>query len=164
LKRGYWLFEFLTISRVIVAAPGDYYRSFLYSEHDENDLTYSLIYQLRATQRALTNLRTYLTEKQAEHEQLAGALRRFRDVNHRQRAILEHALRNPSRVYTFQSHQNSHGITYVTARGDLLDLHRRGLLTEVRQGKQRGFVASDNLVEKINPSQGKEKKSTKNTR
>jgi len=41
LKRGYWLFKFLTISRIILAAPMKYYRSFLYSENDDNDVTYS---------------------------------------------------------------------------------------------------------------------------
>jgi Fic family protein len=151
LKSGYWLFEFLTISRVIVAAPAQYYRSFLYSEHDGNDLTYSLVYQLRATQRALANLREYLTQKQAAQQQLAAALRRFPDINHRQRALIDHALRHPAQVYTFQSHQTSHGITYLTARSDLLDLLKRGLLTETRQGRQRGFIAADDLAKRLDP-------------
>jgi Fic family protein len=149
LKSGYWLFEFLTISRVIVAAPAQYYRSFLYSELDDNDLTYSLIYQLQATQRALANLRAYLREKQAEQQQLAVALRRFPDINYRQRALIDDALRHPARVFTFQSHQNSHEITYVTARSDLLDLLKRGLLTETRQGRQRGFVAAADLAKRL---------------
>jgi len=149
LKSGYWLFEFLTISRVIVAAPAQYYRSFLCSEHDDNDLTYSLTYQLGATQRALANLREYLARKQAETQQLSAALRRFPGLNHRQRALIEHALRHSAYVYTFQSHQRSHNITYPTARTDLLDLLRRGLLTEMRQGRQRGFIAEERLAEKL---------------
>lgn len=151
LKGGYWLFEFLTISRVIASAPMQYYRSFLYSEHDGNDLTYSLVYQLQATQRALANLRTYLAEKQDEQQRISAALRRFPGINHRQRALLDEALQNPTQVYTFQYHQNSQGITYVTARADLLDLLDRGLLTEVRHGKQRGFMASEELVTKLEP-------------
>ena len=51
LKSGYWLFEFLTISRAILASPARYYRSFLYSEEDDNDLTYSIVYQMGATKR-----------------------------------------------------------------------------------------------------------------
>jgi Fic family protein len=149
LKSGYWLFEFLTISRVIVAAPAQYYRSFLYSEQDDNDLTYSLTYQLRATQRALTNLRDYLAEKQAEQQRNATALRLFPDINYRQRALLDRALRDPSNIYTFQSHQNSHGVTRLTARADLLDLLRRGLLTEIRQGKRRAFITADKLAKKL---------------
>ena len=158
LKAGYWLFEFLTISRVIVAAPMQYYRSFLYSEHDGNDLTYSVIFQLRATQRALADLRTYLAKKQAEQQVVAEALRRYPDLNHRQRALLDHALRNPAQVYTFQSHQNSHGITYVTARTDLLELMKKNLLTEVRHGKQRGFIPVSDLAEKLAPEQKQPKR------
>ena len=161
LKNGYWLFEFLTISRVIVAAPMKYYRSFLYSEHDGNDLTYSLVYQLQATQRALANLRTYLAEQQAEQQRINTALRRFPDINQRQRALLDAALQNPAQVYTFQYHGNLHGITYVTARTDLLDLHDRGLLTEVRQGKQRGFIASAHLLKNLEPSRMKRPPSRK---
>jgi len=149
LRNAYWLFEFLTISRVIVKAPTQYYRSFLYGEHDDNDVTYSIIYQLRATQQALAELRKYLTEKQAEQQRLAAALRRFPDINHRQRALLLHALQHPAQVYTFQSHQNSHGITYVTARSDLLDLSQRGLLIEGRQGRQRGFLPTEDLAKRL---------------
>jgi len=158
LKSGYWLFEFLTISRVIVAAPMQYYRSFLYSEHDGNDLTYSIIFQLRATQRALADLRTYLAKKQAEQQRLALALRQFPDLNHRQRALLDHALRNPAQIYTFQSHQNSHGITYVTARTDLLELVKKKLLTEIKHGKQRGFIPAHDLAEKLTPDKKQPKR------
>jgi Fic family protein len=158
LKSGYWLFEFLTISRVIVAAPMQYYRSFLYSETDENDLTYSILFQLRATQRALGDLRTYLAAKQAEQQRVAAALRQFPDLNHRQRALLDHALRHPAQVYTFQSHQRSHGITYVTARSDLLDLLGRDLLAPIKQGKQRGFIAVADLAEKLAPQEKRSKR------
>jgi Fic family protein len=162
LKRGYWLFEFLTISRVIAAAPVQYYRSFLYSEHDGNDLTYSVILQLRATQKALTNLRAYLAEKQAEQQAMAAALRAFPDLNHRQRALLEHALRSPTTIYTFGSHRTSHDITQVTARSDLLDLLNRGLLTETKQGRARGFMAAPNLGDRLSP--GGESSRTKKKR
>jgi Fic family protein len=149
LKSGYWLFEFLTISRIIVAAPMQYYRSFLYSEHDENDLTYSMVFQLRVTRRALAQLRDYLASIQEEQQTVAAALRRFRDLNHRQRALLDHALKHPDQVYTFQSHQNSHGITYLTARSDLLDLAARGLLMEAKQGRQRAFLPIADLAKRI---------------
>ena len=149
LKNDYWLFEFLTISRVIVAAPMQYYRSFLYSEHDENDLTYSIVFQLRATQRALAQLRDYLTRKQREQQEMTTALRRFPDLNPRQRALLDRALKHPDEVFTFQSHQNAHGITYLTARSDLIDLAKRGLLMETKRGRQRAFLPSTDLGERL---------------
>jgi Fic family protein len=158
LKSGYWLFEFLTISRAIVAAPMQYYRSFLYSEQDENDLTYSLAFQLRATQRALGQLREYLDRKQREMKEMAAALRRFPDLNYRQRDLLDRALKHPEQVHTFQSHRISQGISQLTARSDLLDLAKRGFLTEIKQGRQRGFLPAADLERRLNP---KSKKKTR---
>jgi Fic family protein len=151
LKSGYWLFEFLTISRIILAAPAQYYRSFLYSEQDDNDLTYSVLFQLRATQRALQALRKYLAAKQAEQQRMAAALRKFPGLNHRQRALIDHALTHPDHVYTFQSHQRSHGISRVTARNDLLGLVERGLLTPSKSGKQREFLVPEDLAAQLDP-------------
>jgi Fic family protein len=47
LHQGYWLFEFISISSVINKARGQYERSFLLSESDDNDLTYFLLALLR---------------------------------------------------------------------------------------------------------------------
>ncbi len=149
LKSGYWLFEFLTISRAIAAAPMRYYRSLLYSEHDDNDLTYSVLFQLRATQRALGALRTYLAQKQAEQQAMAAVLRQLPAINYRQRALLEDALRDPSQVHTFKSHSITHNISLLTARADLIGLAERGMMTEIKQGRQRGFVAAADLVERL---------------
>jgi Fic family protein len=149
LKNGYWLFEFLTVSRAIMKSRMAYYRSFLYSEHDDEDMTYSLLFQLEATKYALGDLREHLREKQEEQRELARTLRAFPDLNRRQRTLVDHVLRVPGEVVTFQSHQRSHGITYVTARTDLLGLVRRGLVEETRQGKQRAFYATANLRTKL---------------
>ena len=139
-------------SRVIIAAPMQYYRSFLYSEHDGNDLTYSVHYLLRATQSALVELRKHLEEKQEEQRLIADALRQFPNLNHRQGALLNHALRHPAQRYTCVSHQNSHGITNATSRSDLIDLLEKGLLVESREGRQRAFLAAGDLTERLSPS------------
>jgi Fic family protein len=149
LKKGYWLFEFLTVSRAIAKSRRRYYRSFLYTEHDGGDLTYSLMYQLDATKKALGSLREYLRHKQQEQAQLARTLRAFPQLNHRQRELLNHALRHPEQVYTFQSHERSQGVTYVTARNDLIDLVERGLLKAVQQGRQRTFYAAEDLPRRL---------------
>ena len=47
LRQGYELFEFISISSVINKARGQYERSFLLSESDDNDLTYFLLAQVK---------------------------------------------------------------------------------------------------------------------
>jgi Fic family protein len=148
LRNGYWLFEYLTVSRVIHAAPMRYYRSFLYSEIDENDLTYFLVFLLEATQKALRGLHVRLRDI-AEEQSRMKAIRLKLQLNPRQRALLDHALRHPGQTYTFESHQQSHGIAYQTARTDILTLADRGLLIETGSRRQREFVPAPDLERKL---------------
>ncbi len=158
LKSGYWLFEFLTISRIIHVAPMRYYRAFLYSEHDENDFTYFLMFQLDVTRKALADLRERLGEMSRQQERML-ALKLTSKLNPRQRSILDHALRHPAQIYTFESHQRSQGITYQTARTDLMGLAGRGLFTEVGTLRPRQFVPAPDLERRLpKPARKKRKR------
>ena len=79
LKSGYWLFEFLTVSRAIMSSRAGYYRAFLYSEHDDEDLTYSLLFQLEATRRAIGE------SPRASPEEAGGAACAREDASRRPR-------------------------------------------------------------------------------
>src|SRR5690606_26584464 len=46
LRNGYWLAEYLSISRILKVKAGQYKRAFLRTETDENDLTYFVDHQL----------------------------------------------------------------------------------------------------------------------
>src|SRR5262249_25625629 len=59
LRHGYWLFEFISISNVMVRAPTEYYRAFLYTETDDNDLTYFVLHQLDVIHDAIEQLHQY---------------------------------------------------------------------------------------------------------
>ena len=52
LHEGYWLFEFISISNILRKAPAQYGLSFLYSETDDNDLTYFIVAQTKVIRRA----------------------------------------------------------------------------------------------------------------
>ena len=56
LRHRYWLFEFVSISQIIVKAPAKYARAFLYTETDDNDLTYFVIYHLEVIRQAIKAL------------------------------------------------------------------------------------------------------------
>jgi len=149
LKQGYWLFEFLTVSRVILDAPMQYYKAFIYTEIDDNDLTYSIIHMLRATHQAISALREWLARKQTEHRTIAVALRHLTEFNHRQRLLIDHALRHPDAIYTFQGHQGRHNVTLVTARKDLEGLAAAGVLTPIKYGRQKGFMPHEKLEQRL---------------
>ena len=139
LRQGYWLAEFLSISRLLHQAPVQYQRAFLYTETDDGDFTYFLLHQLRVLCRAIEDLFQSLEHKVAEVRQVERALRREPYLNSRQMALLSHALRNLDAVYTIQAHQTSHRVVYQTARTDLLDLEKRGFLKLRSTGKQYLF-------------------------
>ncbi len=53
LRHGFWLLEFVSISQQILQAPKKYYRAFLYTESDGNDLNYFILHQLGVVQQAI---------------------------------------------------------------------------------------------------------------
>ena len=154
LHHRYWLFEFISISKIIRKGPMKYARAFLYTETDDNDMTYFIRYHLYVIQRAIGELHEYIKRKTAEILKLEGELRGIEVLNNRQRALIGHALRHPRQRYTIESHRLSQNIVYETARSDLLDLRDRGLLSGMKVGKTWYFTPIKNLADclvKMNP-------------
>ncbi|MBN1908350.1 MAG: Fic family protein [Pirellulales bacterium] len=149
LRYKYWLFEFISISQIIRKGPVKYGRAFLYTETDENDLTYFVLYHLDVMHRALAELHKYLKKKTSALRQLEAELRGVVVLNHRQRALVGHALHHPQQIYTIESHRLSHNIVYQTARSDLLDLAERGLLEARKVGKSWRFTPSHDMEKKL---------------
>lgn len=154
LSRGYWLAEYISVSRILKKAPGQYARAFLHTETDGNDLTYFIVYQLGVIEQAIEDLKAYLRKKMAEIRHVQALLKRSADLNHRQLALLGHALKHPGRPYTVQSHRTSHRISTATARTDLLDLQKRGLLDMRRSGKAFVFTAPEDLGARLSAAGG----------
>ena len=150
LRRGYRLVEFLSISRFLKDAPAQYARSFLHAETGGNDVTYFIAHQIEVLLRALDALDEYVAAKTEQVRQVERMLRRSSDLNHRQLALLAHALRHPGAEYTTRSHLTSHGVAYATARADLLGLAEREWLERRRVGRRDTvFVAPPNLAARI---------------
>lgn len=145
-RQEYWLTEYLSISRILRKAPSRYTMAYLYSETDDRDTTYFVLYQLDVIRRAIEELRAYLRRKMEEVREVEALIRQSDEFNHRQLAVLAHALRHPHQRYTFDSHRRSHRVTYQTARTDLLNLRDRGLLQMTRSGKQFVFRPAENLI------------------
>jgi len=149
LRQGYWLFEFISISRILKQSPARYGRAFLETETDDNDLTYFILFHLRVILRALEDLDTYLQRKTEQVRSVESLLQQS-DLNHRQIALLSHALRHPGHEYTIKAHQTSHRVAYASARSDLLLLTERGLLQQRRIGlKTLVFIAPEDLEQRI---------------
>ena len=153
-RQGYWLMEFISISRIIKQAPAKYGKAFLYTETDENDTTYFIIHQLNVIRKAINELKIFLDKKvqdlKTAEELLKGAESLRAKLNYRQLALLRHAFKSPGFIYRINEHQQSHGVAYDTARNDLLAMSDRlRLLDKIKEGRRFIFISPPNLIERI---------------
>ena len=148
--RGYWLVEYLTVSQILANAPAQYAKAFLQTETDSGDTTYFIVYQLQVVARAIEELHRYLGRKAKEIRDVERLMRAgSAEFNHRQLALLSHAIRHPDQIYTFQTHASSHTVTHETARNDLLPLVDKGLLLRHRVGRRHTFTPDARLAERL---------------
>ncbi len=149
LKHGYWMTEYISISRILLKSSKQYARSYLYTEKDDRDLTYFISYQLKSLRLAFQELRNYISRRQKAVNLFSKALNTHPDLNLRQNTILQHALSHSDFSYTIQQHKNYHGVTYQTARTDLLDLTKKNLMELVKRGKTFYFILNNNIQESM---------------
>lgn len=123
--------------------------AFLYTETDENDLTYFIIHQTEIVRKALKELHDYVARKSSETRVCLEALEKYPELNHRQQALISHAVRHPGFIYKIASHQARQGITYATARSDLLKLARSKLFEQKKAGRSFVFIAPKDLEARL---------------
>ena len=149
LRQGYWLASFLSISSILTKAYAKYPRSFLHVETDGRDTTYFIIYQLKVIMRAIEQLHQYLRRKMAEVKKVERLVKTSGQFNHRQVALIGHALRHPDAFYTVESHRSSHNVSTQTARTDLTKLADHGILARGMLGKAYYFFPPDDIVQTL---------------
>lgn len=153
-RQGYWLTEYLSISSILRKAPAQYARAYLRTETDGNDTTYFLLHQLDVLRQSMDALHAYLRRKTREDRRterlLVSGLHDLQyGFNHRQVALLTHALKHADAVYTVESHRHSHAVAYATARADLLTLASAGLLRAGKRGKLLAFTVPGDLSTRV---------------
>ncbi|MFH6945314.1 Fic family protein [Flavobacterium sp. FlaQc-50] len=134
LKNGYWLTEYLTISTIIKDTKIQYEKAFLYSEIDQNDLTYFITYHIKTMEKAFIALKEYISRKQNEVIQAAKFIK-IPNVNDRQAQILKILNEDSDRVLSSKEMENRFGISNFTARSDLNNLESLGFLEKIQVNK-----------------------------
>lgn len=150
--RGYWLAEYLPISRIIRLAPAQYGRAFAETETDGGDTTYFLIHQLRVIEQGIDDVYAYVERKTAEVRDIEHLLQKDDRLNGRQLALLTDAIRHPAASYALEGHAASHRVTHETARADLRGLAERGLLVRRQKGRKHIFEPAPDLPTRLKES------------
>lgn len=148
LKHGYWLIEFMSVSRIILNSKAQYSRAYLYTEQDDNDLTYFVNYNLRCTYLALEDLKRYIRRKSAEKQNVMAMLRNTR-FNDRQILLLQEVIRDPTIYFNVRQVQNRFGTSNQTARNDLNGLVGEGVFEERRSGNKSQYLPVQGFLKRI---------------
>lgn len=147
LKRGYWLTEYLSISRIIARSKKAYEKSYLHVEADQNDIGYFVVYNLRVLDLAFKDLQHYIKRKTAIQKQ-ASAFLRIGNVNERQAEVIRVFYENQEQVITVKDVQAKFGISPTTAKNDIIGLVNMGILEEIAFNKvKRGYIKGKNFDE-----------------
>lgn len=155
LKEGYWLTEFLSISRNIYKTKAQYEKAFIYTELDGGDLGYFVQYNLNALQKSFNDLKEYLNRKQIEEDSLFE-FRKIPEINERQARILKLYNDKPNSVFTSKELVTSLCVSEKTVRTDLEKLVDLGFLERLPKNKRLiGYIISSAFDSKIKENRGK---------
>lgn len=140
LRRGYWLTEYLSISRVIARSKKSYEKSYLYTEADDNDMGYFIAYNLHVLEVAFRELQQYIQRKINQKQHLSQLLH-LGNINERQAEILRILLNEPNKVLTVKELQSRFGVTHPTAKRDIDGLIHLQFISEIALNKQKkGYI------------------------
>ena len=153
LKKGYWLTEYLSISRIIYKSKGQYEKAFLYTEHDDFDLGYFINYNLKVLNDAFNELQAYLDRKTQENASLLEY--RIPGINERQMQIIKICIKTPNSTFTSKDLETRFNVSVKTIRSDLEGLVELGLLTTVPLNKRlTAYTRAENFEERLGEIKG----------
>jgi Fic family protein len=143
LSRGYWLFEYMPISRIILRSKKKYSLAYFHTEHDEMDLTYFILYNLSCIDEARKDLLKYLENKQGEQNATKAIIQKIRGINQREGDILRSMMEHSDEYFTIREIMKMYNTVYETARTDLLHLTDLGYVTKEKRGREFIFIFNE---------------------
>lgn len=149
LKKDYWLFEYMAISKVIKESRGRYGTAFLFVESDENDLTYFINYNLECMEKALDNTRHYMARKQAEQKTAMRLIEAHPELNLRQAEILKDMIKHKGETATVKGIASKFNVVLQTARSDLQTLTSLGFLEARKIGRRVYYRYAEDLGKRV---------------
>lgn len=141
----YWWVGMLSISRMTQHSGVKYYNAFRYAESDEFDTTYLVRHQVEAFEREMDRFARFLSHRRDLASHARTYLRLGSDLNQRQLAIFDRIRTKPGMSFTQQGHARFHDVSQPTARKDLEQLTKFGLLTR-QSGRPVVYRPTDRLI------------------
>ncbi len=147
IKKDYWAFVYLPISKIIKKSPEQYTMAYVYSEQDDNDLTYFIDYNFTKIKLALKDFVEYLDDQAKNNLKMKSKSENKYSFNIRQVQLLQYLFGDPDGKTNLKTHVNLNQISNKTAIGDLKDLLKKGFLTSKKQGRYVYYYPTNKIKE-----------------
>jgi Fic family protein len=154
LRSGYWLFEYVSISKLIQEKRSDYDTAYVYTESDELDLTYFIYHQADIVTKAVDALQNHIESKKSEFYQFMEWIEKSplsKKLKRAQLELLKDAIKEPGKIFTSKQVSADFDINEGTARTYLNGLVEEDLLmsTRSKKGKMILYLAPQGLRDKL---------------
>lgn len=155
LRSGYWLFEYVSISKFIKEKRGAYDKAFIYTETDDFDLTYFIYNQVETIDKAVKSLHEYINVKKQDFYEFMHWIDKSpiaKTLTRGHLEILKEAVKSPGKEFTARQVAIDFSVTENTARSYLKLLVDKDLLVlaQSKQGKTKIYIAPANLKTRLN--------------
>lgn len=158
LKSEYTLFKYISISKLLKEKPKEYGLSYMYTEKDDNDLTYFIYFQLEIIEMAVNELVYYLDHKVYQFKKISESLEKTEwgsKLNFIQKDLIKKAVKEPGRIFTAKEISKSYSISDNTSRSYLNKLAKMKLFLSTKDGKKTIYIAPSDLLAKLKVSKAK---------
>ena len=145
IKKGYWLTEYLSISRIIYTNKKAYEKAYQYTENDGNDLSYFIQYHLDVMKKAFEELKKFLQRKIDEQQNILQFVG-ISNINERQRYVIKTISENTHTLFTPKELATQFAISTRSARTDLQKLVEMGYLSVTNLNRRAlGYIKSEHF-------------------
>ncbi|MFZ2225882.1 MAG: Fic family protein [Candidatus Moraniibacteriota bacterium] len=147
LKKNYWAFAYLPISRTIKRAHAQYIKAYVYTEQDEQDLTYFIDYNTRKIELARREFDDYLSDQSRKNSQMGAIAKSKHELNDRQIKLLQYLCDNPDGRTAIRAHMSINDISRMTAFNDLKYLENNKFLFSKKIGREVFYYGAEKIKE-----------------
>lgn len=147
LREKYWAFGYLPLSKVIKNSPGQYRDAYIYTEQDDNDLTYFIEYNINKIDQAMKEFEAYAERKWKENTRMARLAREKYQLNDRQIQLLRYYYKNKDVTTSITTHMKVYGTSRMTAMKDLRQLQNLGFVISKKTGRSVYYYATGKASE-----------------
>ena len=145
LKKGYWAFAYLPISKMIKKSPSQYIMAYVYSEQDDYDMTYFIDYNIKKIKLAVEDFKEYIDRQAKNNITMRKISREGYSFNERQIGLLQYLYGSKEEKTSLKTHINVYQVAKNTALRDLFELSEKGFLEKKKQGRNTYYYPTNKI-------------------